>query len=103
MTYGAFHLCRLFFKSSHKRRAGTDLSLFYTVFTENNANLAVTQQRGYLAPAVRDYLILFHRGSGGFRDQGDQEDSKVQESKEKGWVLFLRKNSHQSMALNCKL
>lgn len=93
MAYVAFHLYRLFFKSSRKRRAGTGLSLFHTVFTENNANLAATQQRGDWAPTVSDYMILFHRGSGGFLDRGDQEDSKVQESKEKGWVINLRKKS----------
>lgn len=96
MAHVTYHLCRLFFKSSRKRHAGTDLSLFHTVFTENNVSLAVTQQRDCSVSTVRDYLILFNRENGGFRDPGDRGDSKVQESKEKGWVINLcKKNSHQ--------
>lgn len=39
-----FHVCRLcFFLTNHKRKTGTNLLFFHTLFTENNADLAVTQ------------------------------------------------------------
>lgn len=90
MAHVTFHLCGLVFKFSHQKSpAGTDLSLFHTVFTENNVSLAVAQQSGSLVQTDRTDLILFHRENGGFQGRGDREDSKVQESKEKGWVIRL--------------
>lgn len=39
-----FHVCRLFFfLTNHKRKTWTNLLFFHTLFTENNADLAVTQ------------------------------------------------------------
>lgn len=103
MAQVTFHLCWIFFNLRYKRPAGTDLFLFYSVFNENSANLAVSQQRGSSVLTVRDDLILFHRVNGGFRDRGDQEDSKVLGSKEKGWVRKLHNSSCQSLLLKCKL
>lgn len=89
MAHVAFGLCGLVFKFSHKRHAGTDLFLLHTVFTENNVKLAVIQQNGSLVYTDRNDRILFHRENGVFQGRGDQEDSKVQESKEKGWAINL--------------
>ncbi|KAI9530457.1 hypothetical protein NQZ68_004475 [Dissostichus eleginoides] len=54
---------------NHKRITGANTLPFHTLFTENNAHLAVIQRQV---------------GNGGSADRGDQGDSRVQESKENG-------------------
>lgn len=80
MAHVAFHLCRLFFKSSRKRRAGTDLSLFHTVFTGEQCKLGCDPEErvfGVDCQRLPDSVPQGERGLPGPRGQRGQQGAGI--------------------------
>ena len=74
---------------NHEKLTGPNMLFLPYSLRENKAHLAFTQSQVAVMQLTNMIWFCFYRVIGGSQDRGGQGDSRVQESKEKGWVINL--------------